>query len=77
MAGICRGAYGKHEEVRDRGPVCAHCARRCGNLHGGMARIGGLPVCSKPLTEDRPDCYRMVTIKFHPLRNCEFCVAQQ
>lgn len=73
IVGITNGSLGKHEDVRDRGPVCVHCLRRCGTLDGGMARIGGVPVCSKPIDVTRPDCYRMVMVKFHHLRDCVFC----
>jgi hypothetical protein len=72
IVGITTGPHGKHEDVRNRGPVCAHCLRRCGTLEGGMARIAGVAVCSKP-AGDRPDCYRMVMVKFHRLRDCALC----
>jgi hypothetical protein len=57
------------------GRQCAHCHRRCGDLAGGFARLGGEPLCSKPTEPDRPDCYRLVFTKFHPLRNCRECMS--
>lgn len=59
------------------GRECAHCRRRCGTVAGGFARIAGLPVCSKPTALNRPDCYRMVMTKFHPLRDCAECSGPQ
>lgn len=59
------------------GRECVHCRRRCGTVAGGHARIGGLSVCSKPTDQTRPDCYRMIMMKFHPLRDCAECVRPQ
>lgn len=56
---------------------CVHCQRACGTLAGGFARIGGDPVCSKPAEKGRPDCYRLVMRKFHPLHNCPECMDNQ
>lgn len=52
--------------------TCVHCNRACGNLAGGIARLSGMPLCSRP-TDGRNDCYRMVMVKFHRLRNCVEC----
>jgi hypothetical protein len=54
---------------------CVHCNRECGNLSGGFARFTGLPVCSRPVDPDRPDCYRMITMKFHKVQDCPECMA--
>lgn len=54
---------------------CVHCHRRCGNLAGGLARLQGQPLCSRP-TDGRNDCYRMVMVKFHRIRDCAECIAQ-
>lgn len=56
-----------------RGKGCVHCGRRCGTVAGGYATVAGNPVCSKPTEDGRPDCYRMVTVKFHTLRDCSEC----
>lgn len=56
------------------GRPCVHCQRLCGTLAGGFARISGQAVCSKPTEPDRPDCYRMIMVKFHPVRNCPHCM---
>lgn len=56
------------------GPQCVHCQRPCGTLASGFARFQGQPVCSKPSAPERPDCYRMIMVKFHPVRNCPECM---
>ena len=56
------------------GQRCVHCQRECGNLAGGFARFKGEPVCSRPTDPDRPDCFRMITVKFHPVYNCPHCM---
>jgi len=56
------------------GYTCVHCQRRCGTLTGGFARVNGNPVCSRPTEPGRPDCYRMVMMKFHPLHDCPECM---
>lgn len=60
-----------------RGYECGHCLRRCGTLAGGYATIAGVAVCSRPTVDGRPDCYRMVTAKFHRLRACLSCMDPQ
>lgn len=67
----------KTEYIRNEprmGVQCAHCQRPCGTLAGGFARFQGQPVCSKPSAPDRPDCYRNIMVKFHPVRNCPECM---
>lgn len=54
---------------------CVHCQRRCGTLAAGFARFRGQPVCSRPTDPDRPDCYRMITMKFHKVVDCPECLA--
>ena len=65
----------------DKDPVrlrqCVHCQRTCGTLAGGFARIGGDPVCSEPSERGRPDCDRLIMVKFHPLHNCPECMDNQ
>lgn len=65
------------DKERSSAQRCIHCQRVCGNLAGGFARIGGAPVCSRPTTPGRPDCFRMIAVKFHPLRNCPECMDTQ
>jgi len=62
-------------EGAELGVPCIHCGRRCGTLAGGFARIAGEPVCSKPTEPGRPDCYRLITIKFHKPHDCPECRA--
>lgn len=57
------------------GRECVHCRRRCGTVAGGYARINGMSVCSKPSDPDRPDCYRAIYYRFHPLTDCPDCMA--
>jgi len=64
-----------YSDRTELGVECIHCGRRCGNLAGGFARISGEPVCSKPTAPDRPDCYRLITMKFHKLHDCPDCRA--
>jgi hypothetical protein len=45
---------------------CAHCGRITQDVHGGWAKINGLPVCH-PNEPGRPDCYREVTVAGRPL----------
>lgn len=56
------------------GKECVHCRRRCGTWAGGHATIGGQSVCCKPHEANRPNCYRMIMVKFHPLKDCSECV---
>lgn len=59
------------------GRECVHCHRRCGTVAGGHARLGGMNVCSRPTEPNRPDCYREIYYRFHPLTNCPDCMAEQ
>lgn len=72
----------KTEKVYDDNPAhpghqCVHCKRTCGTLAGGFARIAGASVCCKPSQTGRPDCYHMITVKFHPIRDCPSCTDRQ
>jgi hypothetical protein len=53
-------------------PTCSHCGRPCGDMAGGWGSINGEPLCH-PNEENRPDCYRLVTVYHHPLshQDCE------
>lgn len=62
------------KETDYTGHTCTHCLRACGTFEGGFARVDGQAVCSRPRNPDRPDCYRMVTEKHHPLRHCRRCL---
>lgn len=59
------------------GRECGHCHRRCGTAAGGYATINGISVCSKPTVAGRPDCYREIYYRFHPLTDCPDCMAEQ
>ncbi len=61
-------------ETPRTGSPCTHCQRLCGSLAGGFARVAGNSVCSKPSEPGRPDCYHMIMVKFHPIRNCPACM---
>jgi hypothetical protein len=57
---------------------CVHCGRECGSVHvGGVANVpddagNQLPVCH--VHEDgRPDCYHLITVYHHQLKDCEEC----
>jgi hypothetical protein len=52
---------------------CVHCGRVTNNYDGGYGGShSGLPLCH-PNTYDRPDCYHMVTVYYHPLTGCTRC----
>lgn len=54
---------------------CVHChADDVGaGLLGGYGGIGDIPLCH-PDDPCRPDCYRMVTVYHHRLRDCPRCM---
>lgn len=55
---------------------CDHCGRTCGDVAGGYAtvRLPGhkFSVCH-PNGVGRPDCYRLITVYHHSIRNCTIC----
>jgi hypothetical protein len=58
---VARHSPGFRKTPPPRPIYCTHCGRTCANFEGGYATIGNQPVCH-PNVEDRPDCYRLVTV---------------
>jgi hypothetical protein len=52
--------------------TCVHCGRVCGDYAGGLASVERLPVCH-PNDNNRPDCYHLITVYNHQLRDCRAC----
>jgi len=52
--------------------VCGHCGRGCGDYAGGRSSVQHVPLCH-PNEVGRPDCYRLVTVYHHALRDCRAC----
>ncbi len=52
---------------------CVHCGRLCGNFEGGRASVYGSNVCH-PNVIGRPDCYRLITVYRHMLKDCPTCM---
>ena len=55
---------------------CEHCGRTCGDVEGGYASITlshqRIDVCH-PNGPGRPDCYRLITVYHHSIKNCSIC----
>lgn len=64
--------YRPPAHVAPPGPACAHCGRTTGDIAGGSATVGGLPVCH-PNEPGRPDCYRAITVYGHRRQDCDRC----
>lgn len=53
--------------------TCGHCWRTMGDREGGYGSYDRVPLCHPDQSQDRPNCYRNVTVYGHPVLNCEYC----